>query len=68
MVEFWGQQAMGCRMRVVAVSEQVFNEFNGLIHSLASGLTSGPGPGRFSWMPGNLQSLQLPMETPSANG
>lgn len=43
MVEFWGQRAMGCRMRVFAVSEQVVNEFNGLAHSLARGLTEAQG-------------------------
>lgn len=64
MVEFWGQQAIGCRMRVVAVSEQFVNEFNGLIYRPAR----GPGPGTFSWMPGNLQSLQLPTNEPSADG
>lgn len=53
MVEFWGQQAIGCRMKVVAVSERVVNEFNGLIHRP----TRGPGPGGFSWVPGNLQPL-----------
>lgn len=39
------------------MSEQAVNEFNGLIHRPARGLTSGPGPGGFSWMPGNWQSL-----------
>lgn len=34
LVEFWGQQAMGCRMRVLAEPEQVVNEFNGLTHAL----------------------------------
>lgn len=53
MVEFWGQQGIGCRMKVVAVSERVVNEFNGLIHRP----TRDPGPGGFSWVPGNLQPL-----------
>lgn len=45
MVEFWGQQAIGCRMKVVAVSERVVNEFNGLIHrpTRAQGLVGFPG-------------------------
>lgn len=64
VVEFWGQRAIGCRMR----SWLCLSEFHGLIHSPARDLTSDPGPSRFSWIPANLRSLYLPTKKSSANG
>lgn len=54
MVECEGHRPNGLENEILAVSEQVVNGSNWLLHSLGSGLTSSPGPGRICMKSRNL--------------